>query len=70
MNEPFDNLRLFDEFAVLFLYFRVQVTALAEQHDYVKVAIDLEGLLVRDNVRMFEGLEELGFLLSGELVSL
>jgi hypothetical protein len=70
LNEPLDYLRLLDKLAILLLDLGVQVAALAEQHDNVKVAIGLERLLVRDNIRVLKRFEQLGFLLRRELVSL
>lgn len=71
LHKPLDDLCLVDgttESGVLF-YFRVQIAAVAVEHDNVKIAVDLERLFVRDYVGVFELLEQLGFLLRRLLVA-
>jgi hypothetical protein len=65
LHKPLDDLRLFDELAILLLDLGVEIAAFAEQHDDVEVAVGVEGLLVGDDVRVFECLEELSLLLCG-----
>jgi hypothetical protein len=70
LDEPLNDLSLLEESAVLLLDLGVQIAAVAVEHDDVQVAVSLEGLLVRDYIRVPQVFEELSFLLGRFLVAL